>query len=522
MVIKLNPHHCWFHERRDDEHCSQLQGSIHHFLFKVGEVVLISPSDFFNQAMHSETPEHSGDLMPRFADHNGAKRPVLKSTDIELSPDDVFEELQIFTVKEVKPAICALAIRRGLRDLFEVPDPYGGIFDLGDELQVTSIRSFHQFSKDGETVDGFLQRGVLHFPTAIPVFHLSVVFEKTDLIDRRLNAQDDRQFVIHLDGNGPHVVLDSSSFDTSVEIVANFSLVGPAELSSQKGRYLLGLYGVDRCAGHRFIKRTKIGLVPENHIRGKLCLHQRPMITRWELPDHRTECSCDLIQSPMEVFYLEGFGEFLSFREIFDLDKSVLHQTIGHTLLGEQGGQWVMSVEIELQTEGSPSRHPQITQPQLLKDEVEVIVDTFGFGRSQESPTRLLVMPGLERRTGLQGGEDMDQPGMIPTLRYNLFDPFLLAEILFSDKFDLQTILLGQALCMEADFIPQRVRKSRVVKNTNALRPQMTTHGIGVADLGNCPRDHYTVKTGKNPSNLTGIFFCQQSHGFPLEGFAEG
>ena len=522
MVIKLNPHHCWFHERRDDEQCSQLQGSIYHFLSEVGEVVFIGPSDFFNQTVHSETLEHSGDLMPRFADHNGAKGAVLKSTDIELSPDDTFEQLEIFTIKEVKPAICALAIRRGFRDLFEVPDPHGGIFDCGDELQVASIRCFHQFPKDRETVDGFLQRGVLHFPTPIPVFHLPVVFEKTDIIDRRLNAQDHREFVIHLDGDGSHVVLDSSPFDTSVEIVANFSLIGAVELPSQKGRYLLGLYGMDRCTGHRFIKRTKIGLVPEDHIRGKLCLHQRPMITRWELLDHRTECSCDLIQSPMEAFYLEGFGQCLSFREILDLDKSVLHQTIGHPLLGEQGGQWVMSVEIELQTEGSPSRHPQITQPQILKNEVKIVVDALGFRPSEEGLARLLVMPGLERRTGFQGGEDMDQPGMIPALRYNLFDPFLFAEILFSDKFDLQTILLGQALRMEADFIPQRFHKSRIVKNTNALRPQMATHGIGVADLGNCPRYYDTVKTGKNPSNLTGIFFCQQSHGFPLEGFVEG
>jgi hypothetical protein len=40
---------------------------------KVCEIVLVSPLDFFSQGMHFETLEHSGDLMPRFADHNGAK-----------------------------------------------------------------------------------------------------------------------------------------------------------------------------------------------------------------------------------------------------------------------------------------------------------------------------------------------------------------------------------------------------------------------------------------------------------------
>ena len=80
MVINLNPHNCWFYERRDDEPCSQFQGCIYHFLSKVCEIILISPSDFFDQDMHFETLEHSGELMPRFAGHNGAKGTVLKST----------------------------------------------------------------------------------------------------------------------------------------------------------------------------------------------------------------------------------------------------------------------------------------------------------------------------------------------------------------------------------------------------------------------------------------------------------
>ena len=44
------------------------------------EIILLSPSDFFDQVMHFETLEHSGELMPRFAGHNGAKGTVLKFT----------------------------------------------------------------------------------------------------------------------------------------------------------------------------------------------------------------------------------------------------------------------------------------------------------------------------------------------------------------------------------------------------------------------------------------------------------
>ena len=80
MLINLNPHNCWFYERRDDEHCSQRRGCSHPLLSKVREIARISPSDFVNLDMHVETLEYSGDLMPRFSCHNGAKGTVLKST----------------------------------------------------------------------------------------------------------------------------------------------------------------------------------------------------------------------------------------------------------------------------------------------------------------------------------------------------------------------------------------------------------------------------------------------------------
>ena len=80
MVINLNPHNCWFYERRDDEHCSQFQGCIYHFLSKVCEIILISPSDFFNQDMHFETLDHSGDLMHKKASSFRESLIVMNST----------------------------------------------------------------------------------------------------------------------------------------------------------------------------------------------------------------------------------------------------------------------------------------------------------------------------------------------------------------------------------------------------------------------------------------------------------
>jgi len=117
MIINLSPNHRSFHERRDDEHGSELQGGVSDFLPEVGQVVFVSSSDFFNQAMHSETLEHSGDLGSGLFGQDGAKETILESPDVKFSADDTFEQLQILAVKEIKPTIGPLAIRCRLRDL---------------------------------------------------------------------------------------------------------------------------------------------------------------------------------------------------------------------------------------------------------------------------------------------------------------------------------------------------------------------------------------------------------------------
>lgn len=516
MVITLYSYRCGFHERRDNEHGSELQSGVSNFLSKVGQVVFIGTSDSLDQTMHFETFEYSGDLGTGRFGQDRAKGAVLESPNIKLSADDAFEQLQILTVKEIKPTIGSLTIRCGLRDLLKILDPYGGIFDGGDEFQVTSVCRFHQFPKNGKAVDGFLQWGIFHFPSAVPMFHLPVVFEKTDVIDRCLNAQNDPQFVIHLNRNPAHMMFNSSPFDSGVEIIADLSLIGPVKLPSQEGCDLLGFDSVDRRTGDRFIEGTQITLAFENHIRGKLDLHQAPMIPRREMPKDWTERFRCLIQSPVKEFYREGIGEVLDFLEVRYLDKRILQKTVGETFPLEKVGQVMVPIKIELQPEGSPGGYAQIAQPQIFQDEVKIVMEAFRLRTPKKRFPSLLVMPGLERRTGLHGGEDMDQPWVIPSPGDDLFDPFFLTEILLSDEFDLQFILLGQLLRLETDFVPQGFDKLGIIENANALGSQMATHSIGITDIGKRPGDDHPIKTRKDSSNFTGISFCQRSHGSNL------
>ena len=133
------------------------------------------------------------------------------------------------------------------------------------------------------------------------------------------------------------MMFNPSPFDSGMEIIADLSLIGPMELSSQEGCDLLGFDGVDRRTDNGFIKRTQIALIFENHIRGKLDLHQGPMIARRKMPEDRTELFRDLIQSPVEEFHLEGIGELLGFLEILRLDKRIIQETVGEPFPAGEG-----------------------------------------------------------------------------------------------------------------------------------------------------------------------------------------
>jgi hypothetical protein len=517
MVIKLDSSGCSFPERRDDKQGSEFQRREYCFLSEAGDVIPVSASDFFNHAVHSESFKHPGNLGAGFFRKDRTKGTVLKTMYMKFSTNNPLKQLEVFTPEEIKAAIGPLAVRRRLRNLFKVLDPDRGILDRGDKLQITPVGRFHQFPKHRKTVDGLLQRSLLHLPRAVPMFHLPVVFEKTDVIDGGLDAQQDPQFVIHLNRDPTHMMFNASPFNSSVEIIADLSLIGPVKLSPQKRCHLLGFDSVDRRTDDRFVQRMQIALILEDDIGRKLYLHQRPMVTRWKMPDHRTERFRHLIQPPMEDFHLETVGKVLEFLEILCLRKGIFQKTAREIPLLGKTGQLVVPVKIELEPKGSPGRYPQIAQSQVFKDEVKVVMEAFRFGPSKKRFARIFVMPRPKRGTGLQGRENMDQPRMIPALGHDLFNPFFLPKILFPNIFDLQTMLLGQPLGMKTDFIPQGLRKTSVIKKPNSFGSQMATHRLGVTNIRECTRDQNTIKTGKNSSNLTGVSLGQHIHGFPLK-----
>jgi hypothetical protein len=246
------------------------------------------------------------------------------------------------------------------------------------------------------------------------------------------------------------------------------------------------------------------------------------MIPRREMPKDGTIGLGYLIQPPVKKFDLEAIGEVLGFLEVLHLDKRILQEFVGETFPLEKACQVMVTIKIELQPEGSPGRYPQIAQPQIFQDEVEIVVDAFGLRAPEKRLARLFIMPGFKRGTGFHGREDMDQPRMIPTLGDDLLETSFFTEILLPDEFDLHPVVPAQRLRPQTDFVPQGFDELGIIENTNTLGSQMATHGIGITDIGKCPGDNHPIKARKDSSNLSGISFCQCRHGSPLERFTEG
>src|SRR5215831_14441955 len=162
-----------------------------------------------------------------------------------------------------------------------------------------------------------------------------------------------------------------------------------------------------------------------------------------------------------------------------------------------------MAIAIYLEPERTPSRYPHVEQPQILVDEINVVVQEFTIVWLQVCLVRLLVMPRLVATTGLHRGQNAHQSRLFSTLVQHLFDPFLLAELLLtSNKFDLDSVRGGDTLHVLPNGVAQRLCPLRVVENADLVLVEVVRHALGVAPLWNRPLDDDPVVAGKNASDL--------------------
>ena len=504
-------------ERRDNEQFSGFQGSGDNSPPQFGQVVFIGSSDLFDKAVHMKPFEHARYLIGSFAGNVFSDSAVAQAADVEFAPCNSLEQFQIVAVKKVEAAIAAAIVADGARNLFDVFLGRAGVVDGGDEIDIASVCGTRQFGKHIQAVDAFLQRRKFHFACAVAMFHPAVVFEKGNVVDCCFDAQHQAVLIIHFDRHRPHVMLNACSLYTGVEIVAQFILIIAVKFSSQKCGDVVGLDGMYGRPDQFVIDGRKIALSFENNVGGIFGLHDAPVIAVLKKIDDRT------VQAGISVEYLVNtlddkvVGQALSPVKVFDVDKTIVEHGRLDAFLGQLRSQFVMAVEIELETKRRPRRHSQITQAKLGVDGIEVVMQTFAAVILEKRFVGIFVMPGLITGAWLHCREDVYKAGTRSPLSNNLLYALFFAKILFADEVNGKAVLGGNSLCVLPDLIPQRHRPLGIVENTDVLLLQKQRHSLGVTDTGNGAGQNNTVKAGSDTFDFITISFNEIRHVQPFQ-----
>ena len=118
-----------------------------------------------------------------------------------------------------------------------------------------------------------------------------------------------------------------------------------------------------------------------------------------------------------------------------------------------------------------------------------------------------LVVPGLVGRAGLHGREDMDQSGMTSALFQNLLNPVFLADVAVTEELDAQAVVRGEFLGVAADLIAERLGELGVVEDADLVIEEVACSSLGMADIGESPRDDNPIQARQDARDLLGMSF---------------
>ena len=179
-------------------------------------------------------------------------------------------------------------------------------------------------------------------------------------------------------------------------------------------------------------------------------------------------------------------------------------------------GKPLMTVEVKLETEGTPGRHPDVTKPQFLVNKVEIVVQALSCVRFQEGFTGRFVVPRFIGLTCLHGRENMNKARMAATALQSFGDDVFLADMSLADELDLNPVLLRQPLSIGANSITQGFCKMGIIEDANLMSVKIARHSLCKAETGENPLDDDPVVAGNDPSNLVGISLNKRHGNTPL------
>ena len=467
---------------------------------------------FLNDTVFAKATNDCGDLSCVFVGQVFAQIGVFESADHEFTAQDNGEQLEVVAVEQVEAAVGAVVGAYGFGHFVESFDAVDGVVDGGEELDVASVGVVQELDEVFDAVDTFLHRRELSGGSPVAVYYLAVVFEKGDVVGRRLDTQHDAVFVVHFYCGLSHVVFDTGSLDTCVKIVAYLTLVICVEISSEKRSDVVGFDGVGSGANQLIIKGREILLAFEHDVGGVFDLHEAPMVSVEELANDGAVASHGPVQKFVQAVGTHGIGELLGGCRIRDLDESVVEHFVVDAVLVQFSRQFVMAVEVKLQTKGCPGGYAQIAQAQLWQDEIEIIVQALARCILEKGFMCFLVVPRMIGRTRFHRREDMHQSRMVSAFGDDGFDAFLFAEILLCDEVDFQVIVLRNGFGVLAQRFAQLIGPLGKIEDADAVRTEPAGCGARISDIHHGAGNDHTVVTRKRKGNFICMAFCKVTH----------
>jgi len=312
---------------------------------------------------------------------------------------------------------------------------------------------------------------------------LTVVLEKAEIVDRGFDAQDKAEFVIELERNRPHGVLDTRAFYADIETIAHLALVAGVQFAAQKSGDVVRLDSVDRGAAEILIHGLQIGSMAEHDVGGILTLVHAPVIVHAQTAMDGREATGELIQLAMQLLDARTVGDPLRSFPVGNTGEGVVQQGEADTLPAQPCRHPVVPVEVDLQPTGQPCWYPYIAQPQFLIDEVEVVVQAFAVVGLQEGLARLLVVPRLIGRARFHGREDVHHPRSLATHGQHLLHPVLFAEVPLANELDFQTVLDCQSLGVLPQLVAKRLNETGIVEEAHFALVKVGGHPGGETNL---------------------------------------
>lgn len=501
-------------ESRDDIHLSCFKGCCDDSATEFCQIVFVRSPNFLYQAMRSQAFEHSRYLVCGFTGEVFSEFFVAKAANVELAAQDSSEQIKIIAAKKVEASIAASLFPDGFTDFFNVFARIAGFVNSGNKIDIASVRRCQQIPQGSHRVNILSQCSLFHGRSSIAVFDLSVVFEKSNIINSSFNSKNQIVLIVHFDADRSHAVLYSCAHNTCAEVIANFSLIITSEFFSKERSDVVSFNRMDGSSYEFFINISQVALLFEDDVRGVFGLHYTPVVIVFELPDDRTILIGGFIQNAMNLFNVNVVGEFLVLVKVSDFGKSIIKHCIIGGFPVEFVCQLIVAVEIKLQTKRSPGRHTQITQSQCRVNEIEVIMQALGVVVSEICFMRFFVVPRFISGAGLHHRENMYQSGMAASLVDNLLDSLFFSEILLlADKINFQTIVFGDLFSILTNRLPQRHCPFGIVENANIMAAEITSHAVSITNAWDCACQNDTIKTGSDAFDSARMSFNEILHG---------